>query len=706
MNNDSAVDRVRKRDGRIQPFEEAKIAAAIEKALQATGVPNGDTARDLAGEVARRVQADFRGRIPRVEDVQDRVELVLMERGFAETAKAYILYRRERHEVRALKQFIGVEDDLKLGVNAVSVLKRRYLMRNDRGEVIETPSQMFARVATAVARPDAIYDPGADLSAVADGFQSVMTSLQFLPNSPTLMNAGTEMGQLSACFVLPVEDSMTGIFETLKHMALIHQSGGGTGFSFSRLRPKGDVVRSTSGIASGPVSFMSIYDAATDVVKQGGRRRGANMGVLRVDHPDIIEFVTAKSDPRRLVNFNISVGVTDAFMEAVRSDGEYELLNPRSGNPVQRVRAREVFDLIVTMAWQTGDPGLAFLDTINRANPTPDLGGIESTNPCGEVPLLPYESCNLASINLAACVKENTIDYDKLRRIVQLGVHFLDNVIDETKFPLAQIEQITRFGNRKIGLGVMGFADLLVALGIPYDTEEAVATGERIMSSVLDEARRASVELAGRRGVFPNYERSIWKQQGIPLRNATVTSVAPTGTISIIAGCSSGIEPLFGVAYVREVLEGTRLLEVNPAFEQAARRRGFYSSELMMDIARRGSLRDVAAVPDDVKRLFVTSMDIAPEWHVRMQAAFQKHCDNAVAKTVNLPEHATTEDVRRIYLLAYELGCKGITVYRYGSKPEQVLYTGSKLEQELGKAAAITADSEYDGGCPSGACPF
>lgn len=706
MNNHSAVDRVQKRDGRIQPFEEAKIAAAVAKALQATGISDDDTARDLAGEVARRVQADFQGRIPRVEDVQDRVELILMERGFAETAKAYILYRRERHEVRALKQFIGVEDDLKLGVNAVSVLKRRYLMRNDRGEVIETPSQMFARVAAAVARPDAIYDPGADLRAVADEFQSVMTSLHFLPNSPTLMNAGAEMGQLSACFVLPVEDSMTGIFETLKHMALIHQSGGGTGFSFSRLRPKGDIVKSTSGIASGPVSFMSIYDAATDVVKQGGRRRGANMGILRVDHPDIIEFVTAKSDPRRLVNFNISVGATDAFMEAVKSDGQYDLLNPRNGNPVKKMRAREVFDLLVTMAWQTGDPGLAFLDAINRANPTPALGDIESTNPCGEVPLLPFESCNLASINLAACVSENGIDYDKLRRLIQVGVHFLDNVVDETRFPLAQIEEITRFGNRKIGLGVMGFADLLIALGVPYDTEEAVATGERIMSFVLDEARRASVELARRRGVFPNYEQSIWKRQGVPLRNATVTSVAPTGTISIIAGCSSGIEPLFGVAYVREVLEGTRLLEVNPAFEQAARRRGFYSSELMMDIARRGSIRDVAAVPDDVKRLFVTSMDIAPEWHVRMQAAFQKHCDNAVAKTVNLPEHATPEDVRRVYMLAYELGCKGITVYRYGSKPEQVLYMGSKLEQELGKATGVTADSEYDGGCPSGTCPF
>lgn len=705
MQESVSIGKVQKRDGRLQDFDQTKIANAIAKAFAATRQPNGDLAADLAAQVTQRVAQRFENRIPRVEDVQDEVERVLMERGYADVAKAYILYRRERSEVRALKQFIGVEDDLKLSVNATSVLKRRYLHKNDKGEVVETPSQMLQRVAAAVARPDAIYDPSANLQEVAQEFYSVMASLEFLPNSPTLMNAGLELGQLSACFVLPVDDSMGGIFETLKNMALIHQSGGGTGFSFSRLRPKGDIVKTTSGIASGPISFMTIYDSATDVVKQGGRRRGANMGILRVDHPDIIEFITSKSDSRRLSNFNISVGVTDAFMQAVVRGENYDLVNPRNGQVVKRLPAREVFDLIVMMAWQTGDPGLAFLDQINRANPTPAVGKIESTNPCGEVPLLPYESCNLASINLGRLVQDSVLNRDRLRHLVHVGVHFLDNVIDATRFPLKEIEEVTR-ANRKIGLGVMGFADMLIAMGIPYDSEEAIATGEEVMSFILREAREASARLAEQRGTFPNYDKSIWKEQGLKLRNATVTSVAPTGTISIIASCSSGIEPLFAIAYVREVMEGTALPEVNPVFERLAKQRGFYSRELMLEIARRGSIQGMDEVPEDIQRLFVTSMDIAPEWHVRMQAAFQRHCDNAVAKTVNLPEEATPEDVRRIYMMAYELGCKGITVYRYGSKPEQVLYVGSKLEKELGRAEHVSAESEYDGGCPTGNCPF
>jgi len=699
------IDKVQKRDGRIQSFDASKIAIAISKAFAAEGRPDGDIAAELAHQVTERLSREFTGRIPRVEDVQDMVERVLMEQDFPEVAKAYILYRRQRSEVRALKRFIGVEDDLKLTVNATSVLKRRYLMKNDKGEVIETPSQMLRRVADAVARPDSIYNSSANLKSISDEFYSVMSELEFLPNSPSLMNAGTEMGQLSACFVLPVDDSMDSIFGTLKDMAVIHQSGGGTGFSFSRLRPKGDIVKSTSGIASGPVSFMTIYDAATEVVKQGGRRRGANMGILRVDHPDIIEFITCKSDPGMLRNFNISVGVTDAFMEAVIHGGEYDLINPRTGAVVKSLPAREVFDLIVTMAWQTGDPGLAFLDEINRSNPTPALGTIESTNPCGEVPLLAYESCNLASINLGKLVREKTINYNRLKQLVRTGVHFLDNVIDATRFPLKQIEELTR-GNRKIGLGVMGFADMLIKMGIPYDSDEAVSTADQVMAFILDEARKASIELADKRGTFPNYGNSIWKDRNLPLRNATVTSVAPTGTISIIASCSSGIEPLFAIAYVREVLEGTQLMEANPTFERIARRRGFYSDDLMLEVARHGSLRNIEGIPDDVKRLFVTSMDIAPEWHVRMQAAFQRHCDNAVAKTVNLPNEATREDVRRIYMMAYDLRCKGITVYRYGSKPEQVLYVGSVMEKEQGKGGHVAADSEYDGGCPTGTCGF
>ncbi|MCX8053352.1 MAG: vitamin B12-dependent ribonucleotide reductase [Armatimonadetes bacterium] len=700
-----AIAQVQKRDGRIQPFEKSKIASAIHRAFNAVGQQNGSIASELADQVVAYLEREFPDRTPRVEDIQDVVERVLMERGYPEVAKDYILYRRERSEIRELKRFIGVADDLKLTVNAASVLKRRYLLKNDRGEVIETPSEMFRRVADCVAQADKLYDASADVSKTADEFYAAMSALEFLPNSPTLMNAGTKLGQLSACFVLPVEDSMEGIFETLKEMALIHQSGGGTGFSFSRIRPKGDVVRTTSGIASGPVSFMSIYDAATDVVKQGGRRRGANMAILRVDHPDIIEFITSKSDPNSLRNFNISVGVTDAFMDAVLNDRSYDLINPRDGSVAKSISAREVFDLIVTMAWQTGDPGLAFLDEINRANPTPQLGEIESTNPCGEVPLLPYESCNLASINLGRLVQDGALNYAKLQQLVHMGVHFLDNVIDQTHFPLDQIARLTR-GNRKIGLGVMGFADMLVQMGIPYDSEEAIRTADEIMAFVLNEARKASIDLASKRGTFPNYEKSIYPALNMPLRNATVTSVAPTGTISIIASCSSGIEPLFAVAYVREVLEGTRLLEVNPTFERMAKRRGIHSRELMLEIAKRGSVRELEEVPEDMRRLFVTSMDIAPEWHVRMQAAFQRHCDNAVAKTVNLPREATPEDVRRIYLMAYELKCKGITVYRYGSKPEQVLYVGPVLERELGKGDHVAAASEYDGSCPAGTCGF
>ena len=701
-----ALEKVQKRDGRIQPFDETKITTAISKAFAAAGKPDIGLSTNLADHVTIQLTEMYSGRIPRVEEIQDAVERVLMTQGYPEVAKAYILYRRDRAEIRALKQFIGVKDDLKVSVNSANVLKRRYLLKNEKGEIIETPGQMFSRIANAVARPDAIYDPSTDLSKTADEFYSAMSSFELLPNSPALMNAGTEVGQLAACFVLPVDDSIQSIFETLKETAIIHQSGGGTGFSFSRLRPKGDIVRSTSGIASGLVSFMTIYDAATDVVKQGGRRRGANMGILRVDHPDIIDFITSKTDSNKLSNFNISVGITDAFMDAVKNDSEYELINPRSGKVVKSISAREVFDLIITIAWQTGDPGLAFLDEINRSNPTPSIGEIESTNPCGEVPLLPYESCNLASINLGKIVEETKLNFNRLKQLVHTGVHFLDNVIDETRYPIKQIEDMTRHGNRKIGLGVMGFADMLIEMGIPYDSDEAVEAGEKVMKFILEEAREASIELAKQRGVFPNYDRSIWKEQNLPLRNATVTSIAPTGTISIIASCSSGIEPLFGIAYVREILEGTRLMEVNPAFEKIAKQRGFYSRDLMMEIAKSGGIQDMDALPDEIKRIFVTSLDIAPQWHVKMQAAFQRHCDNAVAKTVNLPQEATPDDIRRVYLMAYDMKCKGITVFRYGSKQQQVLYVGSKLEDELRKSEHVIVDTEYDGSCPTGTCAF
>ncbi|MBS7639760.1 MAG: vitamin B12-dependent ribonucleotide reductase, partial [Candidatus Bathyarchaeia archaeon] len=643
------VSLIRKRDGRIVEFDPTKITNAIHKAIMAVKGEDGELAAKLSAQVVAIIEEEFKDKIPSVEDVQNIVERVLIKNGYDAVAKAYILYRQKRAELREQKRLLGVTDDLKLSLNAISVLERRYLLKDESGRVIETPSQMFRRVAKAIARIDALYDKSANIEAVEEEFYRVMASLEFLPNSPTLMNAGTDIGQLSACFVLPVGDSIEEIFDALKYMALIHKSGGGTGFSFSRLRPRGDVVKSTMGVASGPVSFMKIFDVATEVIKQGGRRRGANMGVLRVDHPDIIEFITAKEKEGVLSNFNISVGVTDEFMEAVEKDEYYSLVNPRNGAVVKRLKARAIFDLIATAAWKTGDPGLIFLDEINRKNPTPHVGVIESTNPCGEVPLLPYESCNLGSINLSRMVRDGEIDWDKLRRTVRIAVHFLDNVIDANKYPMPQIEKATK-ANRKIGLGVMGFAEMLIKLGIPYNSDEAIATAEKVMSFISEEARKKSVELGEERGSFPNFPGSIWERMGYgAMRNATVTSIAPTGTISIIAGTSSGIEPLFAVAFVRNVM-GTQLFEVNSVFEQIAKERGFYSTELISKIARTGSVQGLSEVPPDVKRIFVTALEIAPEWHVRMQAAFQKYTDNAVSKTVNLPHEATIDDVRRIFM--------------------------------------------------------
>ncbi|MEM2700096.1 MAG: vitamin B12-dependent ribonucleotide reductase [Candidatus Bathyarchaeia archaeon] len=702
------VSLIRKRDGRIVEFDPTKITNAIHKAIMAVKGEDGELAAKLSAQVVAIIEEEFKDKIPSVEDVQNIVERVLIKNGYDAVAKAYILYRQKRAELREQKRLLGVTDDLKLSLNAISVLERRYLLKDESGRVIETPSQMFRRVAKAIARIDALYDKSANIEAVEEEFYRVMASLEFLPNSPTLMNAGTDIGQLSACFVLPVGDSIEEIFDALKYMALIHKSGGGTGFSFSRLRPRGDVVKSTMGVASGPVSFMKIFDVATEVIKQGGRRRGANMGVLRVDHPDIIEFITAKEKEGVLSNFNISVGVTDEFMEAVEKDEYYSLVNPRNGAVVKRLKARAIFDLIATAAWKTGDPGLIFLDEINRKNPTPHVGVIESTNPCGEVPLLPYESCNLGSINLSRMVRDGEIDWDKLRRTVRIAVHFLDNVIDANKYPMPQIEKATK-ANRKIGLGVMGFAEMLIKLGIPYNSDEAIATAEKVMSFISEEARKKSVELGEERGSFPNFPGSIWERMGYgAMRNATVTSIAPTGTISIIAGTSSGIEPLFAVAFVRNVM-GTQLFEVNSVFEQIAKERGFYSTELISKIARTGSVQGLSEVPPDVKRIFVTALEIAPEWHVRMQAAFQKYTDNAVSKTVNLPHEATIDDVRRIFMMAWKLKCKGITVYRYGSKAEQVLVVGGVQTPSLSTTTTppyIQASAEFAGECPTGVCPY
>ncbi len=567
---------------------------------------------------------------------------------------------------------------MELTDNALKVLNARYLLKDEKGGVIETPEQMFRRVAGNVAEAERLYNDNARYWE--DRFYDIMTSLKFLPNSPTLMNAGKSMGQLAACFVLPVEDSMKSIFDTLKHAALILQSGGGTGFSFSRLRPRADIVRSTGGIASGPVSFMKIYNTATEVIKQGGARRGANMGILRIDHPDILEFIKVKRREGELTNFNISVAVTDAFMDALKTGGQYDLINPRSGEAAGSLSAKIVFDEIVKSSWETGDPGLIFIDRINRANPTPHIGSFESTNPCGEQPLLPYEACVLGSLNLSKYVKKNRqeargkrqkaeefIDWSLLSEDIKIAVRFLDDAIDVNIYPLPEIERMHK-GNRKIGLGVMGWADMLILLGIPYNNKKAFDLARKLMKFITDKARDASVELAKKRGVFQNFKGSVYDAPGMPeVRNATTTTIAPTGTLATIAGCSSGIEPLFAVAYKRFVLD-TELYEINGYFVETAQKRGFYSEVLMNKIYGTGGLKGIKEIPVDVRRLFKTALEIPPEDHIEMQAAFQEHTDNAVSKTINLPHRAKQEDVANAYLLAYDKGVKGITVFRYGAK--------------------------------------
>jgi len=601
-------------------------------------------------------------------------------------------------------QYMRVRKEIDVSDNALVVLKRRYLMKDKEGRIIETPRELFIRVAKFIAEADRNYSADDEqVDATAQSFFDVMAGLEFLPNSPTLMNAGRPLGQLSACFVLPVGDSMEEIFEANKHAALIHKSGGGTGFSFSRLRPRNSIVASTSGVASGPVSFMKVFNASTEAVKQGGTRRGANMAVLRVDHPDILEFISCKDDPYEITNFNISVSITDAFMEAMEKGAKYPLYNPHTGRTHEVdgeevfLDAREVFDLIVDHAWRTGEPGVVFIDRMNQSNPTYPSETIEATNPCGEQPLPPYDSCNLGSINLGKFVLSPLpndysisdpaagVDWERFGAVVRTAVHFLDNVIDQNAYPIKAIETQTR-KNRRIGLGIMGWADMLVKLGLPYNSEQALELAERVMAFIEAEARNHSSELAKTRGKFPNWEGSIYRQDNIAMRNAALTTIAPTGSISIIAGCSSGIEPYYAIAFERNVLDGTRLVEVNPLFEAVARQQEFFSEQLMKRLAYRRSLAEIEEIPDSVKTVFLTATDISPEDHIRMQSAFQKHCDSSVSKTINFAESTTRADIKQAFELAYRMGCKGVTVYRDKSRPDQVLST---LTQTAGKIKKV-----------------
>lgn len=569
----------------------------------------------------------------------------------------------------------------RLSENALTVLEARYLRRDLNGEIVETPDGLFHRVSQSVAAAEEKFGGATSAQRYSEEFNELLSGLEFLPNSPTLMNAGTSLGQLSACFVLPVEDSMAEIFESLKLMALIQRSGGGTGFSFSHLRPRGDVVKSTGGAASGPVSFMRIFDCATENIRQGGRRRGANMGVLRVDHPDVRDFIEAKLDGESFGNFNLSIAVTDHFMQTVSKKNAFELLHPTTKKAVKSVSAPELFSSVAAAAWKTGDPGMIFIDAVNRSNPTPDVGAIEATNPCGEVPLLPYEACNLGSINLSRMVRRtpggNAIDWERLSRTTRLALRFLDDVVEVGRWPDPRIARLVQ-ANRKVGLGVMGFAELLILLEVPYASDEATRLAEELMQFVAEQAFAGSQQLAAERGAFPNWKKSVYAGSAVPLRNATRTSIAPTGTIGIIAGTSAGIEPLFALAYRREhVLDGQTLIDVNPLFQRYARDHGLDSQKLIDDLLHCGTLSDVSAIPDRARTLFQTALAIAPEDHLHIQAAFQRYVDNAVSKTINLPESASAECIADIYRQAWELGLKGVTVYRYGSKGRQVLNLGA-----------------------------
>lgn len=754
-----------KRDGTKVKFEKDRITKAVYKAMLSVNHGTVKDAENVSDAVVKRLAES--GEIPHVEKIQDYVEEELMrysdgKKLFTDVARSYILYRENRTIIREEKRRLGISDDLKLSLNAATVLESRYLLKDMDGKIIETPRRLFKRVADSIGIVEGVYDfftyleanlqkereistlPRLDqfqrrsmrvafksifgrdatdsdmkeleefltthknsASFYSERFLQMMTSMDFMPNSPTLMNAGTDLGQLSACFVIPVGDDIDSIFDSLKLTAKIHKSGGGTGFSFSSLRPRDDIVGSSKGVASGPVSFMKIFDVTTEVIKQGGKRRGANMGILRYDHPDIMEFINSKdTENQKLRNFNISVGMDSGFFERLDRDENVDLINPRTGKVEKQVKASLIWSSIISQAWKTADPGLIFLDEINRHNTVPNVGKIESTNPCGEQPLLPYESCNLGSINLSKFVLDGKIDFARMERIIRDAVRFLDDVIDANLFPDQHIYDMTH-RTRKIGLGLMGFADMLAELRIPYDSKEALGIAEEVMSFLQDISHDESSRLASERGCFPAWKGSKWEAAGIKMRNSTTTTIAPTGTISIIADCSSSIEPYFALSFVRHVLSGKTLVEKNRYLEAELKKRGLYSEALMIQIAETGNLEHTD-LPQDIKRIFRTAHEISPDWHIMMQATFQRYCDSGVSKTINLHAEATPEDIEKAYRMAFDLKCKGITVYRDRSKSEQVLYSGEKEKkpavEEVREPKLIVLEGSFDPACPDGKC--
>jgi ribonucleoside-diphosphate reductase alpha chain len=679
--------KIKKRNGQVVAFDEAKITTAIGAVVKERHEPER-----LTKIVITILKKAVNGKIPTVEQVQDIVEQVLMAGGHYEAAKAYILYRKQHQTLRSAKAVIGVEDDLGLSLNQLKVLENRYLRHDDAGKVIETPRQLFSRVAKFVAG----NEPKTKQKDWETRFYEVISRLEFVPAGGYLRSAGTIKPSLANCFVLPVEDDMAAIFDAVKWLALVQQRGGGTGFNFSKLRPKGDYVQKSGGFATGPVSFMKVFDAATAQVMQGGFRMGANMGILNVDHPDILEFINCKSQAGEITNFNISVGATDEFMTAVKKNQKFALKNPRTGETVQTLPAKKLFNQIVALAWRTGDPGMIFLDAINRKNPVLNtLGPMLATNPCGEQPLHPFDVCNLGSLNLAKFVRGGRIDWERLRKVTQTAVRFLDNGIDVSGYPIPEIEIMAK-ANRRIGLGVMGWADMLYQLGVAYNSNAGVRLAEKVIKTVNDAAVAESVSLAREKGVFKNWKGSNYQKRGIKRRNLAVTTIAPTGTIAMVASCSSGIEPEFALSFVKNVVDEAGLTYVNEHFKKAmvnAKLSEEQKKQVLEEAAKSGSCQQIEYLPDSIKKTFVTAFDIAPEWHVKMQAAFQKHTENAVSKTINFPQTATIEDVEKAYLLAWELGCKGITIYRSGSKDAQIL-TNSQLPISSSRKKTQTIQSK------------